>query len=168
MGCQLGQNLVLWFLPKPNKVGASPFESNSTVLFPFEGVNAHAQVHGLNGDFVKSMLPSGLSGKAFASPEWVWNLGVVLVDGMFLFHFTDVPKLAVNLAFRTEYFYTYRYAMTRPNEVNSHLKHYLREDIKSIGALNRLSLVAVHQLWSTEGTQQRVKMYEAVIRKSVV
>ncbi|ETV71738.1 hypothetical protein, variant 5 [Aphanomyces astaci] len=113
------------------------------------------------------MLPSGPSGKAFASPECVWNLGFVLVDGVFLFHFTHVPKLAVNLAVQTEYSYTYRYeyAMTRPNEVNSHLMHYLREDIKSIGALNRLSLVAVRQLSSTEGTQQRVKMYEAVTRK---
>ncbi|CAK4640492.1 unnamed protein product [Aphanomyces euteiches] len=122
----------------------SPHSSDDKAIsFPFEDGQTNTPLRGLFLSFDKHEEDKA-SSTILATPAWVWYLGDVVVDDVFVFRLTDVPKLWLNQLLRRDYFHIYGYDVTL-NEVNTNLKLFLHEDFQNAASLWRLSLVPVHQ-----------------------
>ncbi|CAK4640498.1 hypothetical protein LEN26_004008 [Aphanomyces euteiches] len=124
---------------------ATSFQSSLSILrvesaFVFENRKAYHSCHGLHAAFSKRQLHNQ---QVHASPEWLWELGYVIVDNDRLIHLDDVPKLILNCILRDELFYVYGYAVFG-NLLGRELNHLLLEDIRLV-ELFRLSLLPLRQ-----------------------
>ncbi|KAF0705119.1 Aste57867_7129 [Aphanomyces stellatus] len=139
-----------------------PMHDGPTTSFPFEDCLTHTSAHGLHAPFDKHVEVGGI---VSASPAWVWHLGYVVVDDRFLFSLTDVPKLAVNIATRTDHFFIYGYGVHHTRQLTTRLHHYLHEDFESLVALTRLTLEPLTQTWPLDA-EKHVNLYDAATQRS--
>ncbi|KAF0696584.1 Aste57867_12653 [Aphanomyces stellatus] len=131
--------------------------------FVFENRKAYKAAFGLHTAFSKRMLHAR---QVYASPEWLWELGYVVVGRNYLFLLEDLPKLFLNCILRDELFYVYGY-MVEGNLLGRELAHVLLEDL-SLRTLCRLSLLPLRQDPPQGTARFHHDLYESVERSKRV